>query len=54
MSAGAISVGEFLGEDALAVVEQGGVAVVDARILGGYSPATAAAMARGEKADRGG
>jgi len=30
----------------------GGVAVVDARILGGYSPATAAAMARG-KADRG-
>jgi hypothetical protein len=34
------------------VVEGGGVAVVDARILGGYSPATAAAIARG-KADRG-
>ena len=32
--------------------KRGGVAVVDARILGGYSPATAAAMARG-KADRG-
>jgi thiamine pyrophosphate-dependent acetolactate synthase large subunit-like protein len=38
--------------EAVAVVEAGGVAVVDARILGGYSPATAAAMARG-KADRG-
>jgi hypothetical protein len=38
--------------EAIAVVEGGGVAVVDARILGGYSPATAAAMARG-KADRG-
>jgi thiamine pyrophosphate-dependent acetolactate synthase large subunit-like protein len=41
-------------KEAVAVVEKGGVAVVDARILGGYSPATAAAMARGEKADRGG
>jgi thiamine pyrophosphate-dependent acetolactate synthase large subunit-like protein len=39
-------------KEAVAVVEAGGVAVVDARILGGYSPATAAAMARG-KADRG-
>ena len=39
-------------KEAIAVVEGGGVAVVDARILGGYSPATAAAMARG-KADRG-
>jgi thiamine pyrophosphate-dependent acetolactate synthase large subunit-like protein len=39
-------------KEAVAVVEGGGVAVVDARILGGYSPATAAAMARG-KADRG-
>ena len=39
-------------KEAVAVVEKGGVAVVDARILGGYSPATAAAMARG-KADRG-
>ena len=39
-------------KEAIAVVEAGGVAVVDARILGGYSPATAAAMARG-KADRG-
>jgi thiamine pyrophosphate-dependent acetolactate synthase large subunit-like protein len=39
-------------KEAIAVVENGGVAVVDARILGGYSPATAAAMARG-KADRG-
>ena len=38
--------------EAVAVVEAGGVAVVDARILGGYSPATAAAMSRG-KADRG-
>jgi thiamine pyrophosphate-dependent acetolactate synthase large subunit-like protein len=38
--------------EAIKVVEGGGVAVVDARILGGYSPATAAAMARG-KADRG-
>jgi len=40
-------------KEAVAVVENGGVAVVDARILGSYSPATAAAMARG-KADRGG
>jgi thiamine pyrophosphate-dependent acetolactate synthase large subunit-like protein len=40
-------------KEAIAVVEGGGVAVVDARILGSYSPATAAAMARG-KADRGG
>ncbi len=40
-------------KDAIKVVEDGGVAVVDARILGGYSPATAAAMARGEKVDRG-
>jgi thiamine pyrophosphate-dependent acetolactate synthase large subunit-like protein len=39
-------------KEAITVVENGGVAVVDARILGGYSPATAAAMARG-KADRG-
>jgi thiamine pyrophosphate-dependent acetolactate synthase large subunit-like protein len=39
-------------QEAIAVVEGGGVAVVDARILGGYSPATAAAIARG-KADRG-
>jgi thiamine pyrophosphate-dependent acetolactate synthase large subunit-like protein len=39
--------------EAIAVVEKGGVAVVDARILGGYSPATAAAMARGDKPDRG-
>ena len=39
-------------KEAVAVVEAGGVAVVDARILGGYSPATAAAMARGN-ADRG-
>jgi thiamine pyrophosphate-dependent acetolactate synthase large subunit-like protein len=38
--------------EAVKVVEGGGVAVVDARILGSYSPATAAAMARG-KADRG-
>ncbi|MBM3527387.1 MAG: thiamine pyrophosphate-binding protein [Alphaproteobacteria bacterium] len=38
--------------EAIKVVEGGGVAVVDARILGGYSPATAAAMSRG-KADRG-
>jgi thiamine pyrophosphate-dependent acetolactate synthase large subunit-like protein len=37
---------------AIAVVEEGGVAVVDARILPTYSPATAAQMARG-KADRG-
>jgi len=40
-------------KEAIAVVEGGGVAVVDARILPSYSPATAAAMARG-KADRGG
>ena len=40
-------------KEAIAVVEAGGVAVVDARILGGYSPATAAAMARGQKSDRG-
>jgi thiamine pyrophosphate-dependent acetolactate synthase large subunit-like protein len=40
-------------KEAIAAVENGGVAVVDARILGSYSPATAAAMARG-KADRGG
>jgi thiamine pyrophosphate-dependent acetolactate synthase large subunit-like protein len=39
---------------AIAEVEAGGVAVVDARILPSYSPATAAAMARGNKADRGG
>jgi thiamine pyrophosphate-dependent acetolactate synthase large subunit-like protein len=39
--------------EAVKVVENGGVAVVDARILGSYSPATAAAMSRG-KADRGG
>ena len=41
-------------KEAIAVVEKGGVAVVDARILPSYSPATAAAMARGNKADRGG
>ena len=41
-------------KEAIAVVEAGGVAVVDARILPSYSPATAAAMARGNKADRGG
>jgi thiamine pyrophosphate-dependent acetolactate synthase large subunit-like protein len=41
-------------KEAVAVVEAGGVAVVDARILPSYSPATAAAMARGQKADRGG
>jgi thiamine pyrophosphate-dependent acetolactate synthase large subunit-like protein len=40
-------------KEAIAVVENGGVAVVDARILPSYSPATAAAMARG-KSDRGG
>jgi thiamine pyrophosphate-dependent acetolactate synthase large subunit-like protein len=40
-------------KEAIAVVENGGVAVVDARILPSYSPATAAAMARGNKADRG-
>jgi thiamine pyrophosphate-dependent acetolactate synthase large subunit-like protein len=39
--------------EAIKVVEGGGVAVVDARILPSYSPATAAAMARGQKADRG-
>jgi thiamine pyrophosphate-dependent acetolactate synthase large subunit-like protein len=39
-------------KEAIAVVEGGGVAVVDARILPTYSPATAAQMARG-KADRG-
>ena len=39
-------------KEAIAVVENGGVAVVDARILPSYSPATAAAMARG-KSDRG-
>src|SRR5262249_51180936 len=39
-------------KEAIAVVEGGGVAVVDVRSRGGYSPATAAAMARG-KADRG-
>ena len=41
-------------KEAIRVVENGGVAVVDARILPGYSPATAAAMARGNKADRDG
>jgi len=41
-------------KEAIAVVENGGVAVVDARILPSYSPATAAAMARGNKADRAG
>ena len=41
-------------KEAVAVVEGGGVAVVDARILPSYSPATAAAMARGQKSDRGG
>jgi thiamine pyrophosphate-dependent acetolactate synthase large subunit-like protein len=41
-------------KEAMAVVENGGVAVVDARILPSYSPSTAAAMARGNKADRGG
>ena len=41
-------------KEAIAVVEGGGVAVVDARILPSYSPATAAAMARGQKSDRGG
>ncbi len=40
-------------KEAIAVVEGGGVAVVDARILPSYSPATAAAMARGQKSDRG-
>ena len=40
-------------KEAIAVVEQGGVAVVDARILPTYSPSTAAQMARGNKADRG-
>jgi thiamine pyrophosphate-dependent acetolactate synthase large subunit-like protein len=40
-------------KDAIAVVENGGVAVVDARILPTYSPSTAAQMARG-KSDRGG
>jgi thiamine pyrophosphate-dependent acetolactate synthase large subunit-like protein len=40
--------------EAIAVVDSGGVAVVDARILPGYSPATATAMARGNKSDRGG
>jgi thiamine pyrophosphate-dependent acetolactate synthase large subunit-like protein len=39
-------------KQAIAVVEGGGVAVVDARILPTYSPSTAAQMARG-KADRG-
>ncbi len=38
--------------EAIAVVDAGGVAVVDARILPPYRPATAAQMARG-KADRG-
>jgi len=33
--------------EAIAVVERGGVAVVDARIVPSYSPAAAAAMARG-------
>ena len=41
-------------KEAITVVEGGGVAVVDARILPSYSPATAAAMARGQKSDRGG
>lgn len=41
-------------KEAIAVVEGGGVAVVDARILPTYSPATAAAMARGVKSDRAG
>jgi thiamine pyrophosphate-dependent acetolactate synthase large subunit-like protein len=40
-------------KEAIAVVEGGGVAVVDARILPTYSPSTAAQMARGNKADRG-
>jgi thiamine pyrophosphate-dependent acetolactate synthase large subunit-like protein len=39
-------------KEAIAVVDDGGVAVVDARILPTYSPSTAAQMARG-KADRG-
>ena len=39
-------------KEAIAVVEDGGVAVVDARILPTYSAATAAQMARG-KSDRG-
>ncbi len=41
-------------KEAIRVVENGGVAVVDARILPGYGPATAAAVARGNKADRDG
>jgi len=40
-------------KEAIAVVENGGVAVVDTRILPTYSPSTAAQMARG-KSDRGG
>ena len=40
--------------EAIAAVDSGGIAVVDARILPGYSPASAAAMARASKADRGG
>jgi thiamine pyrophosphate-dependent acetolactate synthase large subunit-like protein len=40
--------------EAIAVVDRGGVAVVDARILPSYSPASAAAMARDNRADRGG
>jgi thiamine pyrophosphate-dependent acetolactate synthase large subunit-like protein len=39
-------------KDAIAVVEAGGIAVVDARIIPSYSPASAKEMARG-KADRG-
>ncbi len=38
--------------EAIAVVEAGGVAVVDARIIPSYSPSSAKEMARG-KADRG-
>jgi thiamine pyrophosphate-dependent acetolactate synthase large subunit-like protein len=44
---------EKLLKEAIAVVDGGGVAVVDARILPTYSPSTAAQMARGNKADRG-
>ena len=39
-------------KEAIAVVENGGVAVVDARILPTYSPATAAQMARGKSRPR--
>jgi thiamine pyrophosphate-dependent acetolactate synthase large subunit-like protein len=41
-------------KEAIRVVENGDVAVVDARILPGYSPVTAAAVARGNTADRDG